>query len=124
MQKAEVKKYRVLVVDDTFDDLQSMRTILEKDGYKVTTATSGMQALGIVTEDGFDLILINIRMPGLSGYDLLRLLREKFAHKIKMAYVTIVPREDVDLDGIDGFIQKPFSPEEFMAEVQRVLKRK
>jgi two-component system response regulator ResD len=72
-------------------------------------------------EDGFSLVLIDIKMPTLSGYDLLRLLRERLNHKVKMIYVSIVPEQEVDMDDIDGFVQKPFSPESLLNKVKEVL---
>ncbi|MDP6671291.1 MAG: response regulator [archaeon] len=74
-----------------------------------------------LTGNGFSLILIDIRMPTLSGYDLLRLLREKLNHKVKMIYISIVPEKEVVLDDVDGFIQKPFSPEDIITKVKEIL---
>lgn len=111
----------ILIVDDIFDDLQSMKSILEKEGYKVESATNGAQALDALTSNNFALVLIDIRMPTVSGYDLLRLLRERLNRKVKMIYVSIVPEQEVIMDQIDGFIQKPFSPESFIAKVKEAL---
>ena len=66
-------------------------------------------------------MLIDIKIPTLSGYDILRLSREKVNHSVKMIYVTIVPEKEVDTSDVDGFIQKPFSPEDFVAKVKEVL---
>jgi len=111
----------VLIVDDDQDDLNTMKGLLEKEGYKGVTASDGAQALDSLTGNGFDLVVIDIRMPTLSGYDLLRLLREKLNHKVKMIYASIVPQKEVVMGEIDGFIQKPFSPENFVAEVKKVM---
>jgi len=113
---------RILIVDDDFDDLQTMKTLLEKAGYTTVPATNGAKALDMLKSNGFDLVLLDIQMPTLSGYDLLRLLREKMNHDAKMAYVSIVPQKEVDMNDIDGFIQKPFSPASFIKEVKRILK--
>ncbi len=112
----------ILVVDDDFDDLKTMKTLLEKEGHKVEAATNGAKALDALIGDGFDLILIDIKMPTLSGFDLLRLLREKLNHKVKMVYVSIVPEKEVVMDDVDGFIQKPFSPETFLAKVKKSIR--
>ena len=111
----------ILIVDDEQEDLSIMKAILEKEGYSVVTASDGAQALDALTGNGFSLILIDIRMPTLSGYDLLRLLREKLNHHVKMIYVSIVPEKEVVLDEVDGFIQKPFSPDALVAEVKEAL---
>ncbi|MCH8002997.1 MAG: response regulator [Nanoarchaeota archaeon] len=73
-----------LVVDDEQEDLNTMKGILEKDVYEVATVTNGTDALDHLTGDNVDLILIDIRMPTLSGYELLRLMREKINHKAKL----------------------------------------
>ena len=113
---------KILIVDDDVDDLNTVRLILEKSGYGAVPATNGAKALDMLKGNGFDLILLDVRMPTLSGYDLLRLLRERLNHHVKIAYVTIVPKEEVDLDGIDGFVQKPFSPATLLSEVKKMLK--
>jgi len=111
----------ILVVDDEAEDLNTIKELLEKEGYKVDTATNGADALDFLTGDNIDLILIDIRMPTLSGYELLRLMREKINHKAKMIFVSIVPEKEVNMEGSDGFIQKHFSPETFMSKVKEVL---
>jgi CheY-like chemotaxis protein len=113
---------KILIVDDDFNDLQSMKAVLDKAKYLVFTATNGAQAMDLVNENKFDLILMDIQMPTLSGYDLLRLLRERINHNSKMAYVTIVPKKNVDLRNIDGFIQKPFNNPDFLKTVKEILK--
>jgi len=113
---------KILVVDDDFEDLSVIKTILEKEGYKVVTATNGAHAIDSLKSNGFDLVCIDIQMPTLSGYDLLKLMRERLNHKTPMIYITIVPRKEVDLEDIDGFVQKPFGPEALLKEVKMVFK--
>jgi len=112
---------KILVVDDISADLVTMKELLEKEGYEVTAKTNGAMAIDSLASGKVDLILIDILMPALSGYDLLKLLREHHTHSVKMAYVSIVPENEVDMDNIDGFIQKPFSPESFIEGVKKVL---
>jgi CheY-like chemotaxis protein len=114
-------KKKVLIIDDSKEDLGTMKSILEKEGCEVVSVSDGAKALEILKEDGFSLVLIDIKMPTLSGYDLLRLLRERLNHKVKMIYVSIVPEQEVDMDDIDGFVQKPFSPESLLNKVKEVL---
>jgi len=112
---------RILIVDDNKEDLEAMKAILEKKGCEVVTADDGAKALDQLQSDGFKLALIDIKMPTLSGYDLARLLKERVTHKVRIIYVSIVPQQEVDMEGVDGFIQKPFSPESLMAEVSKCL---
>ena len=116
-------KKRILIVDDEFDDLLSMKAILEKEGYCVTTVTNGERALDILRSTKQDLVLIDILMPGLSGYEVLALIKEKINHNIKMLYISIVPKKEVDLNGSNGFIQKPFSPKVLLSKVRSGLRK-
>lgn len=111
----------VLVIDDDFNDLETMKTLLEKEGFEVTVTTNGSDARGLLTSNRYDLILINIRMPTLSGYELLTMVKETLNNNPKIIYVSIVPEQEVILEDADGFIQKPFSPETFIARIKRVL---
>jgi CheY-like chemotaxis protein len=113
---------KILIVDDQSEDLNTMKTLVEKQGYTVKTALDGTKALETLREDRFDLILIDILMPGLSGYDLLRLIREKFNHDAILIYVSIVPNQEIDMTDVDGFIQKPFSASSFLNTIKSTLK--
>tara|TARA_Y100000310_G_C20687447_1_gene819996 strand:+ start:1328 stop:1666 length:339 start_codon:yes stop_codon:yes gene_type:complete len=110
-----------MIVDDDQEDCNIMKTILEKGGHDIVIANDGASALDQLVEGGFELVIIDIQMPTLSGYDLLRLMREKVNHDVKMFYVTIVPEKEVRMDDVDGFIQKPFTPEGFMEQINKVL---
>jgi CheY-like chemotaxis protein len=112
---------RILVIDDSYDDLDFMKHTLENAGYGIVAVTNGAKALDALIDDGFDLILIDIKMPTLSGYDLLRLLREKVNHSAKMIYISIVKKKDVDMTDIDGFIQKPVNAEHLVKSVKKVI---
>ena len=114
---------QILVVDDGFDDLASMKEVLEREGHELTTATNGEQALDILNgSNDFDLVLLNIKMPTLSGYDVLQLIRQKENYKkIKVSYISIVPEKEANLQGADGFIQKPFTPESLVVGVKKLL---
>ncbi len=112
---------KILIVDDKSEDLNTMKTLLENKGYAIETASDGTKALTILTKNKFDLILIDILMPGLSGYDLLRLIREKLNHNAILVYVSIVPKQEIDMTDVDGFIQKPFSPESLLSGIKKAL---
>jgi two-component system response regulator VicR len=115
---------KILIVDDISEDLNTMKTLLKKRGYRTEIAPNGTKALEILREKKFDLILIDILMPGLSGYDLLRLIREKYNHSATLVYVSIVPKQEIDMTDVDGFIQKPFSPKSFLTTVKKHIKSK
>jgi len=108
-----------MVVDDDKEDLNTMQIVLKKQGYDVIAVDNGADALDNLDENKVDLVLIDIKMPIFSGYDLLKLAREKIEDKVPMIYVTIVPEKEVDMREVDGFVQKPFSPESLIAEVKK-----
>lgn len=112
---------KILIVDDDEDDVNVLQSLLKKEGYNFETATNGAEAMDFVEENKFDLILLDVQMPTLSGYDLLRLLKEKVKINSKIIYVTVVPKNEVNLEGSDGFIQKPFSSGQLLKEIRRIL---
>ena len=77
--------------------------------------------MDFLTGDNINLILIDIQMSTLSGYEILRLMKEKVNHKSKMVFISIVPEKEVNMEDADGFIQKPFGPDTFMNKVKGVL---
>ena len=111
----------ILVVDDEKDDLESMYQILENAGYAVLTANDGTQALETLGKHNVDVILLDIMMPTLSGYDLLRILHEKIYHKIPVVFVSIQPEKEVDTTQVDGFVQKPFAPSTLVQTINEVI---
>ena len=112
---------KILIVDDDFDDLESMKEILEEKKHKVKIATNGAQAMDLLQTDKFDLFLIDVKMPTLSGYDLARLIRSKKNGSAKIIFVSIVPKQEVAMDEVDGFIQKPFDPDNLIKAVKKIL---
>jgi len=121
VEQTVAKKKKILVVDDEFKDLDKMKNLLEAEGYDVVTATNASKALDTLSGNTYSMVLIDIKMETVSGYDLLRLLREKLNHHIPMLFVTIVLKEEVDISDVDGFIQKPFTTESFIKEVNRAF---
>ena len=113
---------KILIVDDDSSDLDKMKSILCIEKYSVVGVSDSSAALDKLKKDKFDLILLDILMPGLSGYDLLRLMREKFNSQLELVFVSIVPKNEVDLTGSDGFIQKPFSSKSLLSEIKKSLK--
>lgn len=119
---------RVLVVDDTEDNLFLMSSLLE-DTYQVLTASSGQQALSIVqSHTPPDLVLLDIMMPDMDGYEVLRRLRQRPATAgipvIFLTALSTIEEEQLGLDlGAVDYITKPISPPVLMARVQSHLER-
>jgi len=113
------------VVDDDTRVLRMMRRILDLEGYQTLTASDGEAALNVFDEHSPDLILLDILMPGIDGYDVCRRVREFSQMPIIMVTAKESDQEKVKgLDaGADDYITKPFSSQELAARVRAVLRR-
>ena len=118
----------VLAVDDEDDILELVRVNLELEGHEVLLARSGAEALELVRRQRPDLVLLDIMMPGLDGWDVLARLKsdhELRATTVPVLMLTALTAEDDRVrGGIEGairYLTKPFLPSELCAEVNRVL---
>jgi DNA-binding response OmpR family regulator len=118
-------KIRILVVDDEPKYVWAIRTNLEARGYGVLTANDGRSGLELAASQEPDLILIDVRMPGLDGYELCRRIREFSTVPILMLTALTEEADKVKgLDsGADDYVTKPFSAEELLARVRAMLRR-
>ena len=117
----------VLTVDDDQDNLTLVARTLEHEGYKVRTASSGEQALGILQTTQPDLILLDINMSGISGLETLARLRAKDLYTSVIFVSARSETEDIvkGLDsGADDYVCKPFDPHELLARVRSQLRTK
>ena len=125
MSDEQFRNRTILVVDDEERMLRFIRLNLEHDGFQVVQATRGMQALEVLREDMPDLILLDVMMPDIDGFEVLRLIRE--AHSIPVIMLTAKGEEDDRVHGLelgaDDYITKPFSPRELVSRVRAVLRR-
>jgi DNA-binding response OmpR family regulator len=117
---------RILVVDDDADIQALTSTVLAGAGYEVTLASNGSEALRVVHGAGFDLMLLDINMPDMSGWETLRLLRadETFADlPVVMFSVKGQVRDKVHAmqEGAVDYITKPFVIDELLARVERLF---
>lgn len=114
---------RILIIEDDPDIASIERDYLEINHYDSVIATSGTEGLRLALTEPFDLILLDIMLPGMNGFDVCRQIREKL--DIPLLMVT-AKREDMDQVlglglGADGYIEKPFSPSVLVAKVQAQL---
>lgn len=116
----------ILVVDDQ-QDLQEMLTrILAKEGYSVDSAANGEEALGKLRERPFNLVLTDVKMPGLNGFDLIQLIKKEFPSIgviVMTAYGDSYTVKDALLLGADEYITKPFKSFEINLVVERAYWR-
>ncbi|WP_420544082.1 response regulator transcription factor [Streptococcus equinus] len=117
--------YKILVVDDDFEILKLMRTILEMKNYDVTTYQGIPLPLNSKDFQGFDLILLDVMMPDIDGLQVCRQIRDKVSAPI--IFVSAKDEEDDIVTGLnlggDDYITKPFSVKQLVAKVAAHLKR-
>ncbi len=118
-------KIRILVVDDEPKYVRAIRVNLEASGYKVISASDGLAAVQMAVREEPDLVLLDLRMPGMDGYEVCRQIREFSTIPIIMLTALAESPDKVKgLDlGADDYVTKPFSAEELLARVRAVMRR-
>lgn len=118
-------QYKILIADDEAEIRDVLRLYLEKDGYEVAEAADGIEAMEKIKSGQPDLVILDIMMPGLDGYRVLRNIRED-----NNIPVIILSAKDSDSDkilgldlGADDYITKPFVPLEAVARVNSNIRR-
>ncbi len=130
MATTQEEKVNILVVDDYAENVELLEELLAADGYEVSTASDGDEALQRVKETHPDLILLDIMMPKMDGYQVCEALRAKDDTKeIPIIFVT-AKTEVKDWThaifniGVNSYITKPINPKKLLDKVKSVLKMK
>jgi len=115
----------ILVVDDEVEIAELVEIYLKNDGYNVTIAVNGQEALAQLAVEPFDLVILDIMMPGIDGVEVCRRIRKEMHIPIIMLSAK---SEDMDkilglTTGADDYLTKPFNPLELMARVKSQLRR-
>jgi two-component system phosphate regulon response regulator PhoB len=126
--RADAPSRRVLVVDDEPDITGLVVYHLAKAGYRVVTAGNGPEALRSVRDQCPDLIVLDLMLPGMTGFDVLAELRRRDETKDVGVIVLTARKDEADRIkgltlGADDYLPKPFSPEELVLRVSAVLRR-
>ena len=116
---------RVLIIEDVKEMADLIRLYLQKEGMEVTLCETGEEGLEVFARERYDLVVLDINLPGIDGFEFLQRLR-----KASAVPVVIVSARDADEDmilglgiGADEFVAKPFSPKVLVARVRAMLRR-
>jgi two-component system phosphate regulon response regulator PhoB len=120
--------HRILVVDDEPDITALVAYHLARAGYRVSTATTGPDALRAAREERPDIVVLDLMLPGVSGYEVLRELRQRAETRDVGVILLTSRREETDRIkgfslGADDYLTKPFSPQELTLRVAALLRR-
>ncbi|MFL0247067.1 response regulator transcription factor [Candidatus Clostridium stratigraminis] len=123
-----MSEYKILVVDDEEHIQELLKFNLESSGYKVYCCGNGTEALKIARKENLDLILLDVMLPGIDGYDVCKEVRKD--NSISNLPIIMITAKSEELDkilglelGADDYLTKPFSIRELLARVKAVLRR-
>ena len=127
--EAEPAQPVVLAADDDEDILELVAFRLERSGYTVLRAHDGEEALRLAQEEHPDLVVLDVMMPKLDGFEVTRRLRADAATSSTPIILLTARAQDADVQmgfdaGADDYLRKPFSPQELRARVQAILGRR
>jgi DNA-binding response OmpR family regulator len=125
MTDTRIKDRQILVVDDEERMVRFIRLNLEHDGFRVSEAFNGNQAINKIRSNLPDLVLLDVMLPDIDGFEVLRIIRE--VSSVPVIMLTAKGEEDDRVRGLelgaDDYITKPFSPRELSSRVRAVLRR-
>jgi CheY-like chemotaxis protein len=116
---------RILVVDDLPDNSFLLQTVLENEGYQVEVADSGQSALDKIAAHAPELVLLDVMMPEMNGFEVTRQIRENphlpfIPILLVTGYSALMPAEGFDA-GADGFIRKPIDFDQLLHQIRAIL---
>lgn len=119
------ERRRILVVDDVADNLFLLQTILELEGYEIETASDGYLALAKLEDSQPDLVLLDVMMPGINGYEVTAQIRQndklsKIPILLVTAHEEATVQEKLDT-GANGFIRKPINFDNLLERIGQFL---
>lgn len=119
---------KILIVEDEPNIVVPLRFIMEENGYEVSVAFTGEEAVQILAREKPDLILLDIMLPGMDGYELCQMIRQKPDWEdIRIIFLTALGREANMAKGLaleaDAYITKPFSNKEVVDKIKELIKK-
>lgn len=124
-QVKAMNKLKALIVDDEWNMRNLLRIYLTKDGYAVREAPNGTEAVALSANEDFDIILLDVMMPDMDGWQVCRKIREARLTPILMLTARSETKDKVQGLGLgaDDYLVKPFEPEELLARVSALIRR-
>ena len=129
MKSVVLMSYKVVAIDDEADILRLVRIKLEKEGFDVITAVDGEDGLAKVLEVRPDIMIVDVRMPKMDGYEVVKEVRKKKGKKTPITIMLTASANPRDIvrgleGGADDYITKPFSPRELVERINVALIKK
>src|SRR5438445_814177 len=123
--EAAAARSTILLVDDDVELCELMREFFSQHGLRLKAAHDGSGGLARALEGGYDVLLLDVMLPGLDGFEVLRLVRRQSQVPVIMLTARTAPADRVaGLNaGADDYLPKPFGPEELLARIRAVLRR-
>ena len=118
----------ILIADNDTRSREAVTELLRRAGYEATEAATGDEALRVALAERPVLVILEVELPGMSGYEVCRTLRETFGESLPILFVSDTRTEPLDrvaglMVGGDDYIVKPFSPDALLSRVRRALLR-
>ncbi|MDY0091290.1 MAG: response regulator [Candidatus Vecturithrix sp.] len=123
----ESTKPNILLVDDRAENLLVLEGVLDGEGYNLYKANSGAEALHIVLKQAFDLILLDVQMPGIDGFEVARLLRgKKESKEVPIIFITAINKDAKYISkgfelGAENYLFKPIEPNILKEKVKNAI---
>jgi len=121
------KKYKILIVDDEVEVNRFLKTLLNLEGFEVYTAFTGLDAVNLVKENNFDLVILDIGLPDLNGIEVGKRMRKETKQDIPICIITAQTEIQNVINafglGVEGYVVKPFDIDELLKKIQEILDR-
>ncbi len=124
-QREQAGQFKILVIDDEPRIRDACRMVLSEEGFEVALAADGNEGVQIIREEHYDIILVDLMMPGLSGFEVLSHVKERHPDTVVIVitgYATLEHSISAMKRGAFDFIPKPFTPEQLRAVVAKAIK--